>query len=341
MSRRLRFMIRFRRTASSLMLLALFVDAAAADDVQKTAEEMMERARQLSDIRSPNAPGFRMNVTFSFIGKDLETLQGTYTEVWMSNSQWRRETVVGDLRQIEIGGPASRWLVDDGKDLPEPATHIPTLVQMFPSRNTKFEFKSSWIPNSTKQCFLSKAVGEKHQRHAFCFDNDHHVLARSDSPQSVGDRVADYACDYNQFAKFGDYWFPRQMECRVNGHRQIEAKVVDLSPASSPDSGLFKPPDGALEMGVCPANPLSPKAISTPDPSVPRGMLERQVSVSIWMIVDINGKPQDLKVSRSGGKEFDRSALEAVRGWRFKPAICNGQPISAHINVEIRFSPHR
>ena len=334
-------MILIRRIVLSLIWLSAFVRTGGAEDVQKTAEGMMERARQLSDIRSPNAPGFRLNVTFSFIGKDLGTLQGTYTEVWMSNSQWRRETVVGNLRQVEIGGPASRWLVDDGKDLPEPAAHIPALVEMFPSRNVKFEFESSWIPNSAVQCFLTKAVGEKHQRHAFCFDNDHHVLARSDSPQSVGDRVADYACDYNQFAKFGDYWFPREMQCRVNGHRQIDAKVVDLSPVSSLDSTLFRPPGGALEVGVCPANPIPPKAVSTPDPSLPRGILERQVSVSIWMIVDINGKPQDLRVSRSGGKEFDRSALEAVRGRRFKPAICNGQPISTHINVEIRFAPYR
>lgn len=334
-------MIRIRPIVVSLISLVALARIAAAEDIQKTAEGMLERARQLSDIRSPNAPGFRLNVTFSFIGKDLETVQGTYTEVWISNSQWRREKVVGNLRQVEIGGPASRWLADDGNDLPEPAMHIPALVEMFPSRNTRFEFDSSWIPNSANQCFLTKAVGEKHQRSAFCFDNDHHVLARRDSPQSVGDRVADYACDYNQFAKFGDYWFPRQMQCRVNGHRQIDAKVIDLSPVSSPDSALFRPPDGALEVDVCPVNPIPPKAVSTPNPSAPRGILDRQVSVSLWMIVDIQGKPQALRVSRSGGKEFDRSALDAVRGWRFKPAICNGRPISTHINVEIRFAPYR
>jgi hypothetical protein len=235
-------MIRIRPIVVSLISLVAFARIAAAEDIQKTAEGMLERARQLSDIRSPNAPGFRLNVTFSFIGKDLETVQGTYTEVWISNSQWRREIVVGNLRQVEIGGPTRRWLADNGEDLPEPVANIAAMVQMFPSRNAKFEFDSAITRDPVTQCFLTKAVGERQQRHAFCFDKNHHVLAENESPQLVGDRVADYACSYNQFAKFGDYWFPRQIECRLNGHRQVEAKVVDLSPISSPDSALFMRP---------------------------------------------------------------------------------------------------
>jgi protein TonB len=94
-------------------------------------------------------------------------------------------------------------------------------------------------------------------------------------------------------------------------------------------------------MGNCPVDLIPPKAVSTPNPFPPAGMPERRVFVSIWMIVDINGKPQALRVSRSGGKEFDHSALDAVRGWRFKPAICNGEPMPARINVEVRFSPYR
>ena len=51
-------------------------------DVQLHAESLMERARKLSDIRSKGAPAFRLKATFSFAGKDLDTLQGTYTEIW-------------------------------------------------------------------------------------------------------------------------------------------------------------------------------------------------------------------------------------------------------------------
>ncbi|HYL13827.1 MAG TPA: hypothetical protein VEV41_12375, partial [Terriglobales bacterium] len=46
----------------------------SGDDTQKNAEELLQRARQLSDIRAPNAPGFRLILTFSFIGEGLDTL---------------------------------------------------------------------------------------------------------------------------------------------------------------------------------------------------------------------------------------------------------------------------
>ena len=55
-------------------------------DVQLHAESLMERARKLSDIRSKGAPAFRLKATFSFAGKDLDTLQGTYTEIWGGTS---------------------------------------------------------------------------------------------------------------------------------------------------------------------------------------------------------------------------------------------------------------
>ena len=46
-----------------------------------------------------------------------------------------------------------------------------------------------------------------------------------------------------------------------------------------------------------------------------------------------------LKVARSAGKEFDDEAVKAVNRWRFRPATCDGTPITAHVDVEV--SSHR
>jgi hypothetical protein len=89
---------------------------------------------------------------------------------WVSSSQWRRETLVGDLRCVEIIGPTRHWPIDDGKDLPEQAAPISTVLEMFPAKNAIFEFESATSPDSATQCFLTKAEGEKHLRHAFSFD---------------------------------------------------------------------------------------------------------------------------------------------------------------------------
>lgn len=102
-----------------------------AQDVQARAQAMIAKARQLSDIRAKSAPAFRLSVAFSFVEKGLDTVQGTYTETWMSEYQWRRETNVGDLRHIEIGGPAKRWAsFSDG--FPTEATRLSFLMNVPP-----------------------------------------------------------------------------------------------------------------------------------------------------------------------------------------------------------------
>ena len=49
----------------------------SGQDIQTRADALLSKARQLSDIRSPDAPPFRLKATFSFTGKDLGTVQGT------------------------------------------------------------------------------------------------------------------------------------------------------------------------------------------------------------------------------------------------------------------------
>jgi protein TonB len=58
----------------------------------------------------------------------------------------------------------------------------------------------------------------------------------------------------------------------------------------------------------------------------------------IQMIVDAHGMPQDPRVVRPLGMGLDQKALEAVRKYRFKPAIKDGRtPVPVMITVEVNF----
>jgi hypothetical protein len=147
--------------------------ASFAEEIQKHADAMMQRARELSDIRSQGASAFRLRATFSFVGEDLATIQGTFTETWVSNSQWRRETVANDFRRVEVGGPSRLWLLDEGKNFPVQAIRVSGLVEIFPSRSAKFEFESIMNRNaqdSSTECAITRAAGQQKEKSAFCFD---------------------------------------------------------------------------------------------------------------------------------------------------------------------------
>jgi TonB family protein len=58
----------------------------------------------------------------------------------------------------------------------------------------------------------------------------------------------------------------------------------------------------------------------------------------ITLIVDVHGDPQNPRVSRALGMGLDEKALEAVKKYKFKPALKDGKtPVPVMITVEVNF----
>jgi TonB family protein len=60
-------------------------------------------------------------------------------------------------------------------------------------------------------------------------------------------------------------------------------------------------------------------------------------AVTVNFLVDNHGVPQDFTVVRSAGSPaVDKSTIEALRQYRFKPATLNNLPVVAHLTMEIK-----
>ena len=57
----------------------------------------------------------------------------------------------------------------------------------------------------------------------------------------------------------------------------------------------------------------------------------------LWLIVDDQGRPRDIRVVRGLGFGLDARAVEAVKQWRFQPAMKDGRPVNVQISVEVGF----
>jgi len=57
----------------------------------------------------------------------------------------------------------------------------------------------------------------------------------------------------------------------------------------------------------------------------------------VGLIVDAQGNPQNVHVVRPLGMGLDEKAMEAVRQYKFKPAIFHGKPVPVQINIEVNF----
>jgi hypothetical protein len=160
----------------------------------RRAEALLDKARHLSEIRSTNTPPFRLKATFSFVGTDLETVQGS-------------------TRSGGFQGP-SGGAKPQTENFPETAKHAAGLLQMFPGSSTKLNFASVVDHQDVSvpsDCAITKP-GTWHERFAFGFEKTRGVLLETVCPELRGGNLFDNSCIYGRFEKFGDFWFPRRAQ---------------------------------------------------------------------------------------------------------------------------------
>jgi TonB family protein len=75
-----------------------------------------------------------------------------------------------------------------------------------------------------------------------------------------------------------------------------------------------------------------PEALATPDPLlVPAGT---GLKVKVSFIIGSDGRVRSPLILESAGATGDRNVLQTVRGWRYRPATCNGVPTEAEGKIE-------
>lgn len=82
-----------------------------------------------------------------------------------------------------------------------------------------------------------------------------------------------------------------------------------------------------------------PKLIYQPDPeySEEARKAKFQGTCVLWVVVGPDGKARDIRVARTLGLGLDEKAIEAVKTWRFEPAMKDNKPVAVQINVEVSF----
>ena len=59
--------------------------------------------------------------------------------------------------------------------------------------------------------------------------------------------------------------------------------------------------------------------------------------VQVYLVVDTEGRPTRIRVARGVGMGLDEKAVEAVRQYKFKPAMQNGKPVPVDLYIDVNF----
>jgi TonB family protein len=113
--------------------------------------------------------------------------------------------------------------------------------------------------------------------------------------------------------------------------------------------GQTQPPESTDLGNTAPASVFkvggrvsAPKVIYAPDPEYSKEAIAENYGGTciLWMVVGPDGKPRNIRVVRTLGLGLDEKAIEAVKNWRFAPAMMDGKPVAVQINVDVNFHSH-
>lgn len=104
--------------------------------------------------------------------------------------------------------------------------------------------------------------------------------------------------------------------------RRIPAHISEFNPVSEP-----------LALPKC-GNVRPPEALLTPDPLLPSE--DDDLLVRVSFIVGSDGHVHSAFVLKGADPSDNEALLNAVRNWRYRPALCNGVPTDSEARV--RFS---
>src|SRR5262245_44960115 len=84
-----------------------------------------------------------------------------------------------------------------------------------------------------------------------------------------------------------------------------------------------------------------PRAGYQAEPIFPKEMRGKKVEgvVSVIFVVDATGKVVDPRAEKSSHPPFGRPAVDAVRTWKFEPAVRGGKRVACKMRVSVRFPP--
>ena len=63
-------------------------------------------------------------------------------------------------------------------------------------------------------------------------------------------------------------------------------------------------------------------------------------NVQVRYIVDADGSVKDAQAV-NGNPILGKAAMEAIRQWRYRPALLNGEPAAVNAEIEMRFHRHK
>lgn len=314
-----------------VLLLFTAVSGFAGDD--SADRKLLADLTEQVNIDSASAKPFQLDIDFTAMIRFPQT--GHLTVKWESKDLWSKEVDLADFRQKTIRKGDTLYTSRNGPFTPLRITELQDLITVFSADCADcLQIKGKKQERSGAECFdlhfrRSKWIPER----ALCFNPTTHLVASDETKDGEELRHK----EFSDYQPFGSHFYPRQMKLLIDGSLALDASVTGLRETAF-DQATFIPPANAIVRRQC-TNLVHPKPINTPDPAYPKSASQNHMGGTAVVAITVlpDGSVSDVQLVGSAGHSMDQVSQEIVRTWKFKPAMCGGEPVANDIRVEFKF----
>jgi hypothetical protein len=312
-----------RRILAATVLMASAPLGFANDNA--ATQQLLDMAHKPADLFVKTTEPFELRVEFT---TQLGTpMHGQLLVEWKAKDEWWSKAIFGPFQQVKIRKGEEEYSLRNAGFTPLAVQDVYGLLQLA-DLPVGFIAKKQVqkIENGVALACIKAERGDiKSEENEFCVDTASHNVVSHEwwgTNESRNKRL------YSDFQDFEGVGYARQLKLIVNQRPAISVAITKLQAAPF-DAAWLIPPPGSIErrhcLGLKPAMPL--KTLPLVQPATPS---TGSAAFSLTVLAD--GSVSD--VHNIGGREpANDPAIEALKKWKFKPAMCGTEPIVSDLEL--------
>jgi TonB family protein len=331
----------FLRSFGFAVALVLWqIPSAQGQKDRPALQNILEKARNIADIKATGMPGFRLlGDVRIWVKKDAPT-EGKYLLTWTPEGKWREEIAFKGYKRMRLGDGKQFWQVRSS-DMENPSIfELDRLLNV--RRELKYEegdklkrLHSEKMEGTDAECIRN--TSSKGYTRTLCFDPKSGELLRY-TPDTKSRLY--FPREYSQFQQWAGKSFPRTLRGFNGKQPVIEVQLEEVKPIPQLPPDFFSPPKDASVWSDCADGEIW-KVKDQVLPAYPRSAQQRkaQGTVILYAVIEDDGHVSNLRIALSAGTDLDQAAAHALSKWRYERTTgCLDSKGRTESLIEVNFS---
>ena len=345
-------------------LLGMSAAAQTAQPAPVDANEFMKRAAEATSLIEPDMKPWHLRAKYQQFQADGNQ-QGTVEIWWAAPEEFKIAYTSPSLNTVEYRQGKETFFTGDTRKffgLVDTVKNVLThpLPEQTRLGELNFVEKDLTAGGISLQCYFGGEKDPANQPREFLTDSKGERTTLSPVTWSYcfkgtlpavrmaeGAHLAEGAVDsqqvFNSTVRLHDHYLARSIRWDSHGKPWLQVDVEQDDPTLTIDEAELKPPPDAkvapprmmdVSAGLMAGHILSQQKPTYPDQA---RRAHVQGTVVLQAVIDKQGNITDLRVI-GGPTLLQGSAMEAVKTWRYRPYVLNGEPVEVETQINVVYS---